>query len=134
MFFKLFCHGRSNQPEPFISGIVHDLVLNLRNKSNGLFNLPITEIGVGCKDASLQDWAHTDTMSNDLCRIFTVLNPEWDYENNGGSFILKNEEIRLKYGEFLVFDPGTLHQGAEVKGQNKRFTLDISLHKNLIMW
>lgn len=129
MFFKLFIHSMNENLDPFLSGIVFNMVLNLKKECN-FIDFPITEIGIGCKDASLEDWKHTDIMSNNFCRIFTILNEDWNYEKYGGSFILKDKEFKLNFGEFLIFDPGIIHSGGKILQNKKRFTLDISLIKN----
>lgn len=131
-FFKydIFASGKSNKE--YLFGLASALLMQLDDSlENKLFNTRgIQYCGVSLKDSSLNDKKHIDHPRElNAIKVFGILNPDWDPENDGGEFVHGDTVVPMSFGTFCVFDPRVEHCANKIKTNKKRIAIDFGVTK-----
>tara|TARA_B100001250_G_scaffold352134_1_gene324712 strand:+ start:737 stop:1294 length:558 start_codon:yes stop_codon:yes gene_type:complete len=136
----------SKTVRPILSGLAVGLLSVIYDSDETKYFDPsfIGYCGVSLKDKGLgEDNLHTDhtpeseatNMANanlpydptKLIKLVGVLNPDWTKED-GGTFQCGGEEVEMKPGRFVLFNPRELHRAGNILGDKKRIAIDLAVN------
>ncbi len=129
--------------EPILSGLAAALLSVIYDSKETKYFDPsfIGYCGISIKDKGLgEDNIHTDhdptkeefnpSLPFDdfkLIKLVGVLNDDWTTED-GGTFQCGGEEVEMKPGRFVLFNPRKPHRAGRVLSNKKRLALDLAVN------
>ncbi len=130
--------------EPMLSGLAAALLCTIYDSKQTKYFDPslIAYCGISMKDKGLgEDNIHTDHDPTKeefdprlpfdefkLIKLVGVLNEDWTTETDGGTFECDGEEVEMKPGRFVLFNPRKPHRAGKVLSNKKRLALDLAVN------
>ena len=101
----------------FWAGYIKSLLFRINNinKKENNFDLPlnIKRCHIIAKSSLSSSETHIDSKDINDWSVIIFLNPIWD-SNDGGQFIIENEEFECKPGRIIIFKSNLFHDGGKI--------------------
>ena len=70
------------------------------------------------------DWDYSAQQAQKVDKV----NEDWTTETDGGTFECDGEEVEMKPGRFVLFNPRKPHRAGKVLSNKKRLALDLAVN------